>query len=65
MSPNILNYHSFVIYHKERRPPEPLPRKKVSEEGKNKEEIRKDKLDRRKSDGISLQTVLEDCFHSG
>ena len=57
-------YHCFAIFPKERRPPEPLPRKKISEEEKNQEQIRKEKLDRRKSDGISLQTVLEDCFHS-
>ena len=55
----------FAIFTKERRPPEPLPRKKLSEQEKNQEQIRKEKLDRRKSDGISLQTVLEDCFHEG
>lgn len=58
-------YDCFAIFAKERKPPEPLPRKKVSEEEKNKEQIRKEKLDRRKSEGISLQTVLEDCFHTG
>ena len=59
-----------VIFHQlgtlsiERRPPEPLPRRKIPAE-KTPEVTRKERIDRRKSDGITLQTVLEDCFHLG
>ena len=60
----IFNYNEFVTFSKERRPPEPLPRRKIATE-KTPEETRKEKVARRKSDGITLQTVLEDCFHLG
>ena len=60
----ILNIHQFVTLSIERRPPEPLPRRKIPAE-KTPEESRKERIDRRKSDGITLQTVLEDCFHLG
>ena len=58
------NYNQFVTFSIERRPPEPLPRRKIPTE-KTPEETRKERIDRRKSDGITLQTVLEDCFHLG
>ena len=63
-------YRGIVIFDQlatlsiERRPPEPLPRRKIPEE-KTPEQTRKERIDRRKSDGITLQTVLEDCFHLG
>ena len=60
----IFNYNEFVTFSTERRPPDPLPRRKIPEE-KTPEETRKQRIDRRKSDGITLQTVLEDCFHLG